>query len=237
VRKYGAALLRAADKQCDHAFRRRHALTRRRQRAQTFVLAALAMVAMIGAISMVIDVGVYFVIQRELQNAADAAVLDAVWYEPACPSRWVVAGCQANNNPSPALECTVPPNNSPPGNPVPCTAAVNEVEANWNVALSLCAGPQQSATGSIQIVAGPGLPPAGSIVSPSVSPYQVTVSCDAPHWFARVLPGVKPSMRISASSAAALGWLDPNTGQLRGDPRPGTNPPLVARLLLTQVNP
>jgi len=210
-----------------------------RQRGQTFVIAALAMTCMLGALSMVVDAGVYFVIQRELQNAADAAALDAVWYDPACPSsNWASAGCQASNSRPTAPDCLQPQNvppKAPPNNNWPCTAAAEQVYANWGVALSLCAGPQQSATGVIQITAGPVAPVNG--FSPSVSPYAVTVSCYAPHWFARILPGVKAGVQISASAAAALGWLDSN-GELKGDPRPITTPPtpLVARLFLTQPN-
>src|SRR5439155_27371846 len=112
----GAAVLLAAERVPRHQFTipvlcrveqhgddalrgRRSVIKRRRQPAQTFVIAALAMTSMLGALSMVIDAGVYFVIQRQLQNAADAAALAAVWYDPACPSgtsEWLNAGCQSS---------------------------------------------------------------------------------------------------------------------------------------------
>src|ERR1700716_1171121 len=99
-------------------------MRRRRQPAQTFVLAALAMTSMLGAVSMVIDAGVYFVIQRQLQNAADAAALAAVWYDPACPSThvdsagqtdWLKAGCQSSAQGTVPVNCDPsPPLPNPP---------------------------------------------------------------------------------------------------------------------------
>jgi hypothetical protein len=208
---------------------------RHRQRGQTLVIAVVAMISMLGALSMVIDAGVYFVIQRQLQNAADAAALAAVWYDPACNGTpltdptgdWRNAGCQ----PAPA-----PANGCPPVAPVadpldvgPCLAAKSQVQANLNVALSLCAGPNRT-QGSVNVY----VHPANNVVStPPIRPYVVTLSCDAPHWFAQVLPGVLPSMTIQTTSAAALGWLEQN-GAVVGGARPVTNPPLAARL--TQPN-
>jgi hypothetical protein len=209
----------------------------RRQRGQVMVIAVVATVSMLGALSLVIDAGLYFVIKRQLQNAADAAALAAVWYDPACPgSTWSDYGCQTAGGPT-APECNVPPNNLS-GNALPCTAAVNQVKANSSVALSLCAGPILP-TGAIavDISAHPGVGPPNSdpnLVVPNVTPYVVTVSCNAPHWFARVLPGVNLTMEINANAAAALGWRGDN-GQLFGGPPPSPPspppPPLVARLI------
>src|SRR5258708_3264043 len=112
---------------------------RPRQPAQTFVMAAVAITALIGTLSLVVDAGVYFVIQRPLQNAADAAALAAVWYYPACtnPPDWINAGCQMTA-PSP-LAPGCPPTGFPLDNG-PCTQAWNQLLANQSVALSLCAG-------------------------------------------------------------------------------------------------
>ncbi|MBV9895016.1 MAG: hypothetical protein JO020_12670, partial [Chloroflexi bacterium] len=200
---------------------------------QTFVIAALAMTTMLGALSMVVDAGIYFVIQRQLQNAADAAALAAVWYDPACSStHWSGAGCQPSNPNSPAPECP-PTANLPAGyDPKPCTAAAEAMKANWSVALSLCAGPNLPAGTpgvGVTIDTYAGLANFSGNTVPGVQPYVVTLSCKAPHWFGRVLPGVNLTMSISASAAAALGWLAPN-GQLHGDPQV-SNEPLVARLL------
>jgi hypothetical protein len=194
------------------------------------VIAALAMAAMLGAVSMVIDAGVFFVIQRQLQDAADAAALAAVWYDPGCDAATMgIDGCQvAISNPTPP-QCMVPPNSTLPGT-MPCTAAFAQVKANWSSVLGLCAGPNLPA-GSIPVTilayrvhsipsANPG--------APQLNPFAVSLSCDAPHWFARALPGVKLTQTLSANSAAALAWLGPS-GQLQTT-RPA-NPRLVARLI------
>jgi len=207
-----------------------------RQRAQTMTIAVLAMTSMIGALSMVIDAGVYFVIQRQLQNAADAAALAAVWYDPSCDSTdpgWQAAGCQ----PTPAQIASGCPPPADPPDKGPCTAAVNEVLANQSVALSLCAGPNLPAG---QIPVNIDVYPSTQVVStPPIRPYIVTVSCDAPHWFGRIFSSISLTMHINASSAAALGWLQTNGGII-GGPRPLNAPcvsgvplcptPLAARL-------
>jgi hypothetical protein len=200
------------------------------------VIAALAMTGMLGALSMVVDAGVYFVIQRQLQNAADAAALDAVWYTPACLGAyqtWIDAGCQAGN------ADPLPSGCNPVTATAPCKAAVYTARANLGVAVSLCQGPGTSGTVPVQITTGAGQ----RLNIPNVGTYVVTLSCDAPHWFARVLPGVCQaamsgcSVQLSASAAAALGWLGPD-GQLVGGqvPPPPTPPrtttPLIARLIL-----
>jgi hypothetical protein len=206
---------------------------RRRQPAQVFVMAALATTAMIGTLSMVVDAGVYFVIQRQLQNAADAAALAAVWYVPACfnQSAWQNAGCQATA-PTPTAPGCPPP--LFPSDTGPCTQAWNQLLANQSVALSLCAGPNLPA-GTIPITMESH--PGPVLVVPAVSTYVVTFYCDAPHWFARIFPSVALTMHISVSASAALGWLGPN-GQLQGGATQPAGPPpapLVARLLATNV--
>lgn len=63
----------------------------RRQPAQVLPMAALAMVALVGSLAMVVDTGIFFVIQRQLQTAADAGALAGAWYDPVCPDAAV--GC------------------------------------------------------------------------------------------------------------------------------------------------
>jgi putative Flp pilus-assembly TadE/G-like protein len=188
-------------------------------------IAVVGMTAILGALSLVIDAGVYFVIQRQLQNAADAAALAAAWYDPSCDSTdagWRAAGCQ----PTPGtLASGCPPASDPPDKG-PCTAATNAILANDSVALSLCGGPT-AATGAVKI----NVYPASSFVSsPPIRPYVVALECNAPHWFAHILPGVLPTMTIRGNSAAALGWLESNGGVI-GGARPVSNPPLAARLV------
>jgi hypothetical protein len=209
----------------------------RRQRGQTLVLATLAMTTMLGALSMVIDAGVFFVIQRQLQNAADAAALAAVWYDPACvassgtpPDTMGQHGCQ-NSDPGllpPPPECSIPPNTAN----LPCSAAVATVRANLSSVLGLCAGPNLPAgTIPVQIISYPGVTPPAPPAAPPLPPYVVSVSCDAPRWFARVLPGLSATVHLNGNSAAALGWLGP-AGQLQPTaPTPPAPMRLVARLI------
>ena len=197
---------------------------RNRQPAQVFVMAALATTAMIGALSMVVDAGVYFVIQRQLQNAADAAALAAVWYGPVCQTTvdpTYIYGCQQFASHTPA-----PPNCTVVAEYAPCTTATDQVIANWGVALSLCQGPTNLPSG-IPIVINAHV---GEIlVIPHVNTYVVSLSCEAPHWFGRIFPNVAPTMHIATSAAATVGWRGSN-GQVQSTP--GTPAKLIARLIV-----
>ena len=53
-------------------------LTSNRQPAQTIALAAIMMLAIVGALGLVIDVGLLWITQRELQKTADNAALGGV---------------------------------------------------------------------------------------------------------------------------------------------------------------
>jgi hypothetical protein len=64
----------------------------RRVRAQVFAITAVVMVAMVGALALVVDVGMFFVVQRQFQAAADAGALAGAWYQPVCVT--VAVGCQ-----------------------------------------------------------------------------------------------------------------------------------------------
>jgi hypothetical protein len=55
-----------------------HNNVRRRQPAQTIALAAVVMLAVLGLVAVVVDVGIQFETRRELQNTADAAALAGV---------------------------------------------------------------------------------------------------------------------------------------------------------------
>jgi uncharacterized membrane protein len=69
-----------------------------RSRGQTFSLAAVGMVAVIGALAMVVDAGIFFVIQRQFQSAADAGALAGAWYQPVCVTTDV--GCLSSRDAS-----------------------------------------------------------------------------------------------------------------------------------------
>ncbi len=47
--------------------------------------AAIGMVAMVGALAIVVDNGMFLVAQRQMQAAADAGALAGAWHDPICP--------------------------------------------------------------------------------------------------------------------------------------------------------
>src|SRR5438105_833397 len=57
---------------------------RRRQPGQAIALVAVALIAIVGAVGFVIDIGFFLEGRRELQNAADSAALAGVIYLPNC---------------------------------------------------------------------------------------------------------------------------------------------------------
>jgi len=57
-----------------------------RQRAQTTAFAAILMVALLGAVALVVDVGILWLTQRELQKTADSAATAGVALLPADPA-------------------------------------------------------------------------------------------------------------------------------------------------------
>src|SRR5207253_5140984 len=85
---------------------RRHA----RQRGQTIVIAAVAMVAIVGGLAMVVDAGMFFVVQRQFQAAADAGALAGAWYGPVCTVP--LEGCETS-----ALAAPTPLVNTDPCDP------------------------------------------------------------------------------------------------------------------------
>jgi uncharacterized membrane protein len=149
----------------------------RRQRGQTIVLAAVAMVAVVGGLAMVVDAGMFFVIQRQLQTAADAGALAAVWYDPVCPGVYTGAppnGCLTSRTP---------------------VAVAQEVaKANADTIKQLCGGTVVPAT----VTTGT------TLIRPSnVSTVVVTVECEAGYSFGRILNLNRK--HLTASAAAALG--------------------------------
>src|SRR5439155_8943062 len=61
-------------------------LARRRESAQTLALAAVMIVAVIGMLALVLDMGLLWLTQRELQKTADSAAMAGVALLPADPS-------------------------------------------------------------------------------------------------------------------------------------------------------
>ncbi len=179
---------------------------RRRTRGQTIVVAAIAMVAVVGAVAMVIDTGMFFVIQRQLQSAADAGALAGAWYHPVCP-----AGVEACH-----------PGTTPSAQDIGHDIAM----ANAQTINGLCGGtvnvPPPN-VGSIQL----NLPQGVNVIV-------VTVECDAPYTFGRILGLVTPR-HISASAAAGIGDRAPSGDLTTFSTNPGCADPInncrIARLL------
>jgi uncharacterized membrane protein len=147
-----------------------------RQRGQTIAFAAVAMVAIVGGLAIVIDGGIFFVVQRQLQTAADAGALAGAWHDPIClvPSSGPAFGCL----PGPAD-----------------AVAVAVAQANADTVKQLCGG----------VIPAPTVTTGTTLVRPSnVNTIVVTVSCDAPYSFGRILNLITPK-HITASAAAATG--------------------------------
>src|SRR5438874_11464393 len=82
------------------------ALRGHRQRGQTIVFAAIAMVAVVGGLAMVVDVGMFLMVQRQLQTAADAGALAGAWHDRICPA--TSAGCLGPSDSAPTVATQIP---------------------------------------------------------------------------------------------------------------------------------
>jgi len=164
--------------------------TKHRQRAQITPLALYAMLVLVGALSLVVDAGVFFVTQRQLQTAVDAAALAAVWYHPVCDFL-SSTDCQAAQPPLP----------TPPAGWPTCTTPADCVadavlQDNVGYTGALCRNLAPVPTGRTDIVNG-------------LSYYIMTVDCDAPYWFARVFPGIPATVHLRAFARATIGYPSP----------------------------
>jgi uncharacterized membrane protein len=194
---------------------------RHRSRGQTIVFAAIAMVALVGGLAMVVDTGMFFVIQRNFHSAADAGALAGAWHNPICPSASncltspgvpAMVGTSVGTPPT----CTTPPPVGTAPSCAPCDgtpgfAACDVALANANSVKPLC-------NGAVHATVAVGT----TLVRPSnVNVIVVTVECDAGYSFGRIL-GLF-TKHISASAAAAIGDRDTN-----GDMTDFTSNPVCA---------
>ena len=194
---------------------------RNRAPAQVMVLTGAVMLVLIGAVAVVADWGMFFVIQREMQSAADAAALAAVWYSPVCngtSQTWVDAGCQTAG-PTPRSACAGLRDFA-------CETAFRFALANLGSIVGICDNfnPSTSITASQN----------GTHANPTVNIYVVHIECNARHLMGNVVPNVLPTFLLTANAAATIGWRDTN-GDVVGDPPVGSpppSPPLISRLVL-----
>ena len=169
-----------------------------RQRAQITPLALYAMLVLVGALSLVVDAGVFFVTQRQLQTAVDAAALSAVWYTPVCSSFAPNPDCQNTPGPPPNL----PP--TPPGW-TPCDAVGHYADCVADAVLQANLG----YTGALCRNLAPVPSGRNDLPGNGFSYYIMTVDCDAPYWFARVFPGIPATVHLRAFARATIGYPSP----------------------------
>jgi len=176
-------------------------IIRHRCSGQTFSIAAVAMVAMVGALAMVIDAGIFFVIQRRLQTAADSAALAGAWYDPVCP---YPTG----------------------GGPEPCEGPRSAVDVATEVAQQNADQLRPLCGGSITVDP----PQTGTPLNrpQNVNWLVVTVKCTAGYSFGQIL-GLR-TVLISRSAAAAIGDRDPATKDMTDFTLAGVNG-RIARLV------
>jgi Flp pilus assembly protein TadG len=146
-------------------------IVRRRERGQAIVMAAAAMVALVGAMAMVIDVGMFLVVQRQFQSAADAGALAGAWHDPVCLAS-AGGGCLAS--------------------PSATVVATQVAQANADTVKQLCGG----AAPTVTVTTGTPLNR-----PQSVNWIVVTVQCDAGYSFGRILNLTTKPISMSAAAA------------------------------------
>jgi len=191
-------------------------LLRRRQRGQTVLIAAGAMTAVIGAVALVVDTGMFYIVQRQFQTAADQGALAGAWYFPVC------------QDPGPVVQITGchNVNLSPPGGGHANDVARQITMLNVEHVAPLCT--QNSLQVTVQS-GGAGLQAPRDHVNAIV----VTVTCDAAFAFGQILN--LQTNTISASAKAAMFGWDPPTQTFHdfpaSCPTPATGPCVMARLI------
>lgn len=208
-----------------------------RQRSQAILMAALSMMAVIGGLAIVIDIGMFMVIQRQLQSAADAGALAGAWYDPICPDDhtaarpvFTPAGCRQ----APPQAIPQPLNTSSPCDPFdstipqPC-APCQSGYPTCDVAMANGKSTAQLCGGAIHVTVSAGTQ---LIVPKQVNTIVVIAECDAGYSFGRIFN--LSAKRVTASAAAAIGtWT--GGGDIGDMPpsctMPHTPPCLIARLL------
>jgi hypothetical protein len=198
-----------------------------RQQGQTLVLAAVAMVAIVGAVAIVIDQGVFFVVQRQFEAAADAGALAGAWHDPVCAPALSAWGCQPSTL-VPGLVHSDPcdpydPSIQQPCVPCPSTPgflACDVAKANTNGVAQLCVDPPH-----ITVSYGTQLnrPLAANTII-------VIVQCDAGYSFGRILNLTTKQVKFG-SAAAMGGWNNGDIGDFPSSCTPGPTPCLIARLI------
>jgi hypothetical protein len=155
---------------------------KQRQSGQAIALAAVAMIAVVGAVAFVIDLGFFLEGRRELQNTADSAALAGVVFLPNCsvPS----ASCPALSNAQ--------------------DAANAYITANGPIVRQLCGHPTVSVDPSA--TAAPGIYDTSTTQPGLYYTLTVSLSCNPGFSFGRILFG-SLQQPIAASATAVIGSL------------------------------
>jgi Putative Flp pilus-assembly TadE/G-like len=163
-------------------------LLRHRQPSQATALAAASIISIVAIMAFAIDAATFFVIRRELQNAADAAALaGAMYLSPDAPTPAPIGNCINPDHPvAPA-----------PRNDTAVRVACHYARLNLEQASRLCNTPSD-------IESNEGLP--YTRIDPGGRPYYVVVvqvSCEAQFSFGRIIN--LHDRQVSAYAIAALG--------------------------------
>ncbi len=177
-------------------------MERRREPAQVMALAAVAMVSIVAMIAFVIDASTFFVIRRELQNAADAGALAGAIY--LSPYSGVPAFAV---NPPPTAGCTSVSDQTTtlPPNDTATQVACYYVGLNSAQASRLCNTTAGFKNAYTKDEIGP----------PALHVLVVEVSCDAEYSFGRILK--LQDRQVSAYAIAGLGRWNRLTGTFGPD--------------------
>ncbi|HEX8969555.1 MAG TPA: Tad domain-containing protein [Chloroflexota bacterium] len=179
----------------------------RREPGQAIALAAVAAIALVGALAFVVDAGFFLEARRELQSTADQAVMAGVAFLPQCNTASDGASCASGGSPY------------QPGNAQDMVWEF--IHHNGPLARELCGDPNPSNPYAAAIF--PNLPNTGttpgwdlkaSIYTPDASKpdvfyyrLDVTVRCSPGFSFGRILLG-DANEPLSASASAVVGSLD-----------------------------
>jgi hypothetical protein len=165
----------------------------RRQPAQVALIMPIAVITCIGILGLVLDLGVFRMIDSEFKNAADAAALAAAWYDPVCP----VVDRRLDTPPGPPVDarCVRPDNQNANG----AVSVANSVAlSNLGLVSKLCADPPNVT------------PQFHPIQSPNVQAVSVIITCNAPYLAGAVL-------RISPGSTSITRWATAGLGSVQLD--------------------